>query len=61
VDLAGIEPASSGVKTDMLTIYTTGPDPQNYYKTKEALLQELLLFSTRFIARSVQVISALVK
>lgn len=50
MDLAGIEPASSGVNTDMLTIYNTGPDPRNYCKTKKALLQELFLFDTRLIA-----------
>ena len=61
VDLAGLEPASSGANTDMLTSYTTGPDPQSYYKTKEALLQELLLFSTRFISCSVNRLSVLIK
>ena len=43
VDPAGFAPASSGANADMLTIYTTGPDPQYYYKTKRILLKEPFL------------------
>ena len=45
VDLTGIEPVSLRVKGSMLTHYTTGPGPRNYYTTKKALLQELSLLT----------------
>ncbi len=48
VDPAGLAPASPDVKTDMLTRYTTGPDPQIYSTTKKALLQELFLLTSGF-------------
>ena len=40
VDPAGLAPASLRANGNMLHIYTTGPDPQYYYKTKRAPLKE---------------------
>ncbi len=43
VDPAGLAPASLRANGNMLHIYTTGPDPQYYYKTKRAPLKELFV------------------
>jgi len=42
MDPAGLAPASPDAQAGILTAYTTGPGPQNYYKTKELLLQGIL-------------------
>ena len=44
VDLVGLASTSPGANADMLTCYTTGPDPQAYYKIKKVLLQKDLFY-----------------
>lgn len=52
VDPAGIEPAHSSVKNEVLAFYTTGPGPRRYFKTKRTPLQGFSLLTDE-LARNV--------